>query len=197
MSTCNKMNCSLEREVRQMDMCVVNIWSYQSRETEIEVIGEHEQISGSHHYTWRGSFTEQEPPCFPAFSFCPHRPMDAPASTALTHRFGFLSGLPCACWMLFWCRSGPRRLLESFPGFSQPGLHEQALHQSWSLDAACTGVTPGGSELALTCSLSHASRISAKARRWRKGEMNWALRLYFVHTSNAVKNPPGAAAQSC
>lgn len=93
MSTCNKMNCSLERELRQMDMCVVNIWSYQSCETEIEVIGEHEQISVSHHYTWRGSFAEREPSGFLAFSFCPRGPMDAPAFTALPHRFGFLSGL--------------------------------------------------------------------------------------------------------
>lgn len=94
-------------------------------------------------------------------------------------------------WMLFWCQTGPRRLSESFPGFAQPGPHEQALHQTRSLAAAGTSSCSGTrwAWQGLTYSFYHPSRDSTKARRWRNREMNWALGVYFVPTSKHSKKP--------
>jgi len=97
--------------------------------------------------------------------------------------------------MLFWCQTGLGRLLGIFPGFAQPCPHEHLGTRPGALPLPAKAAAPGRDELD---EVSPAASVilpgTPQKQDTGETERNWARGLYFVPTSNTVKNPPGAAA---
>lgn len=93
-------------------MSAVNIWSYKRCETEIEVIGAHEQISVTPHYAERCSFTEQELNPLPCvFFLSPRAAVELEGCTCIHHPSAEISlSLGHQTFaILFLCQTRPGR----------------------------------------------------------------------------------------